>query len=217
MSSDGKFFLAVVIGAVVILGGVIFFSQKNNTTPGEQVTIDTTIGQKIGSDTAPVKIVEFGDFQCPACQAAEPALKEILAKNKDSVQFIYRHFPLPSHKNGESSSLAAEAASNQGKFWEMHDLLYARQNDWATLADPTDTFAGYATSLGLDEKKFRDDLKADSAIQKVKTDADYGESIGVNQTPTFYINGTKSPGVKTVEQWQAIIDDAKSASTATQP
>lgn len=212
MSSDSKFFLGVVVAALLVIGGLIFYSGRNQsaTQSGDTVTIDYAAGQKEGRDEAPVKIVEFGDFQCPACKSAEPELAKALDKNADTVQFIFRHFPLTQiHKNAIPSAVAAEAAAAQGKFWPMHDLLYEKQTAWSALADPTEIFVGYAKELDLDTQKFRDDLKSADLQKKVDDDFTYGESLTVDQTPTFFVNGKRVLGSQTADQWQALIDEAK--------
>ena len=104
------------------------YDEAKKSQPAQ--SLDYTVGQKFGPDTASVKIMEFADFQCPACALASEPLHTFVANNKD-VQLIYRHFPLPNHKLAESAALAAEAAGKQGKFWEMYALLYDKQSEWS--------------------------------------------------------------------------------------
>ena len=108
---------------------VLYNDAKNNKT--QDTTINTSDGQKLGPDTAIVKIVEFADFECPACAAASGPVQEFVKSHSD-VQLIFKHFPLPQHKDAESAALASEAAAKQGKFWEMYTLLYDKQSEWAT-------------------------------------------------------------------------------------
>lgn len=205
MSSDSKFFGIVAVVAVAAIAGVIWWSSNHK----EVAVVDASIGQKRGPDSAPVKIIEFADFQCPACQTAEVDIRKMIAANPNDVQFVFRHFPLSSHPNAVPAAQASEAASNQGKFWEMHDLIYDNQSAWSSQANPEATFVGYAKQLGLDEKKFLDDYNSDAVKNVIKRDQDYGDSLAVNQTPTFYVNGQKLAGAQTAEQWQSLIDDAK--------
>lgn len=205
MSSDTKFFSIVAVLAVATIAGVIWWTSTHK----EVVTVDASAGQKRGSDSAAVKIIEFGDFQCPACQAAEADVRKMIAAHPDDVQFIFRHFPLGIHPNAAPASQAAEAAGNQGKFWEMHDLIYDNQTVWSTQTNPESTFVSYAKQLGLDDKKFRDDYNSDAVKNIIKRDQDYGESLEVNQTPTFYVNGQKVAGAQTFDQWQSLIEAAK--------
>src|SRR3989344_6569858 len=132
MKTETKVLSGFLIAIAALLLGGVFFLSKNN--PNAQVTSDGTVyqidyskGYKIGSDSAKVKVVEFSDFECPACKAAEPAIKNVISSNGDNVQFIYRHFPLPQHLNGKIAAAFAEAAGEQGKFWEAHDKLFETQ------------------------------------------------------------------------------------------
>ncbi len=214
MSGDSKFFIGIAIAAVLVIGGVFLFSSKSKTpnSGGDQPNINVTVGHKEGAgDNAPVKIIEFGDFQCPYCAQAEPALRQALKDNSATVQFIFRNFPLSQHANALPAAYAAEAASNQGKYFEMHNLLYDRQAAWENAGDPAGIFLGYARELGLDSSKFKTDYNGDAAKAAIKTDYDYGLSLGVNSTPTFYVNGKRVTGLQTVSQWQSFINDAKKA------
>ncbi|MBI4948044.1 DsbA family protein [Candidatus Berkelbacteria bacterium] len=205
MSSDGKFFIGVIIVAILALGGFIFYSggKKNDTA-----NIDYTIGQKFGSDSAKIKIVEFGDFQCPACASAADAF-EGLKKEKD-VQISFRHFPLTNiHANAEISSYAAEAAANQNKFWEMYNLLYERQTVWSASQAPKDIFIGYAQELKLDVEKFKKDIDSDAVKKIVQRDYNAAIELGANSTPTFFINNKKITGALTVAQWQKELEEAR--------
>jgi len=213
MSSDSKFFLGVVIAAVLVISGIIFFSQKETSVQsGDTVTVDTTVGQKLGPDDAKVKIVEFGDFQCPACAAAAADFRLAQEKNQADVQIIYRHFPLTNiHPNAEAGALAGQAAANQGKFWEMDALLYQTQKDWASQTDPRNYFYALADQLGLNRSQFISDMGADSTKKIVQDDVSYGDSLSVDQTPTFFINGQRVTGPQTIDAWQKLIDQAKSS------
>ncbi|MEX0594647.1 MAG: DsbA family protein [Patescibacteria group bacterium] len=213
MSGDGKFFIWVIIAAVLAIVGFIIFGGKSSDNP--DVVIDTTVGQRLGSDSAKVKIVEFGDFQCPACQAAAGPLKQAYEKNSKDVQLIFRNIPLSIHSNADESSQAAEAAGKQGKFWEMYDVLYAEQSTWAQLANPLEQFVTYATALGMDADKFRSDYSSSAVAKIIQSDKAAADQAGVTSTPTFFVNNEKIVGAQSVEQWQNIIDrklaEAKSA------
>lgn len=214
MSGDSKFFLGVVAAAILVIGGIIFFSSESSTP--QNVTadqLDETVGHKLGPDTATVKIVEFGDFQCPACAAAAVDFEKAQANNGDSVQIIFRHFPLPNHQNGVNGSLAAEAAGAQNKFWPMLDLLYANQKSWENLDNPLNTYANFAKELELDVEKFKKDYASSETKKIVEADRDYGLALKVDSTPTFYINKVKFTGVQTAQTWQELIDAAKATPT----
>lgn len=204
MSGDGKFFVGIIVAAILAVGAFVIFSG------GSDKRVDVSAGDayKIGPDDAKVKIIAFEDFQCPSCRAAEGPVNEMLEANKGKVQFVFRHFPLPGHTNAEESALAAEAAGSLGKFWEMKKLLYDTQDEWSNLQNPDNYFGTLAGQLKLDLGKFRDAYRSDTAKARIKNDLEAGRKANVNQTPTFFINGKLEPGVKTVEQWQELIDAA---------
>ncbi|HRN90477.1 MAG TPA: thioredoxin domain-containing protein [Candidatus Saccharibacteria bacterium] len=146
---------------------------------------------KVGS---PVTLIEYGDFQCPGCGSAHPRVKAISEEYKDQLQFVFRNFPLTSiHPNAKAAAGAAEAAGLQGKYWEMHDLIYQSQTSWSLLTDKerTDAFNGYARQLGLDIDKFESDISSTAVTKKITFDQTIGKKAGVDSTPTFYLNGVK--------------------------
>lgn len=184
-----------IITVILLLGGVFLLSRGSSepakSTGGNVVQIDYSKGQKIGSDSAKVKLVEFSDFECPACLAAEPALQRIRTTYPDQVQLIYRHFPLPQHKFGRQAAYLSEAAGAANKFWEMHDKLFETQAQWSGLPDTTTYFLGLAKQLGLNEDKIKQEISGDTFRSKVDNDLDEGRRLGVNSTPTFFLNGRK--------------------------
>lgn len=143
----------------------------------------------IGARNARVSLVEYADFQCPACGLYHPVVKKLLSDYNGKIFFVYRFFPLPMHQNGMISAQAAYAAYLQGKFWRMHDMLFEHQNDWATSTDPQSVFTGYAKQLGLDTTKFQSDMLANSTKKFIQQQEDTGANAGVNSTPTFFLNG----------------------------
>lgn len=195
-------FSAVV---VLVLGGLIAFSSANRTKI-DVASVDVAtftaaskqngnIGDHILNDNkTDIILVEYGDFQCPGCAAAHPNVKDLLAEYSNKISFVFRHFPLTSiHPNARAAAAAAEAAGLQGKFFAMHDLLYENQTDWqnADAAQRTTLFTSYAESLGLDLEKFKNDLSSADINQKISFDQEIGKRLGVNSTPTFYLNGEK--------------------------
>jgi protein-disulfide isomerase len=140
-----------------------------------------------GPADAPVTLVEYGDYECPYCGAAYPIVKEVQARMGDRLRFVFRNFPIStSHPHAEHAAEAAEAAGAQGRFWEMHDLLYENQQH---LSDPD--LEGYAERLGLDVQTFDDELTAQVHAARVHEDFMSGVRSGVNGTPTFYVNGAR--------------------------
>jgi protein-disulfide isomerase len=142
-----------------------------------------------GPKDAPVTVIEYGDFECPYCGRAEPAVRELLADFGD-VRYVWRHLPLSDvHPNALRAAEAVEAAADQGAFWEMHDVLLDHQDDLR----PRDLLA-YAEQLGLDVERFRDDLRRQRWAPRIEEDVDSADMSGVTGTPTFFINGRKHDG-----------------------
>lgn len=197
MKTETKFLGIILIATLVLLFGGIFLLTKQGLSPVVEETavlpIDYSKGQKIGSDSAKVKLVEFSDLECPACAAAEPYVKKVRSDYPEQVQLIYRHFPLPQHTHSRQVAIFAEAATEQGKFWEMHDKLFDTQAQWTTLPEKEAAvfFLNLAKDLNLDKDKLSKALEDPKT--KARVDGDEAESrrLGVNSTPTFFLNGRK--------------------------
>ena len=148
----------------------------------------------LGPASAPVHIEEFGDFECPPCGAFHPILKQMEAEFGDKIQVTFREFPLvPPHQHALAAASAAEAAGLQGKFWEMHGLLYDRQSKWKTEFDVRPVFESYAKELGLDLDRYNRDVGSDLVQQRIFQDGKRGHSLGVKGTPTVFMNGREVP------------------------
>ncbi len=155
-----------------------------------------------GSAKAPITIVEFADFQCPYCNTALPTIKAVLNKYKDKVSLVFKSYPLVQlHPQAVNASIAAECAQNQGKFWEMHDLLFENHNK---LTD--EIYKNLAKSVGLNVSKFNTCYSDASIKAKVMADAEYGQSLGINATPAFYINGILLMGAQPLSEFETVID-----------
>ena len=192
--AETLFFFGIVLVVLVAVGGL--FLIKNQ--PKEKATIDTVVRDNnyfTGPKDARVVLVEFGDFQCPACKAVEPTVQKLQSEYKDKVKFVFKQFPLPSHNNGMDAALASEAAGEQGKFWEFHNVLYEKQGEWSSLSNPNSEFEKYAESLGLEMAKFSKALKDKTYSDKINTDKSDGIGLAVEATPTFFLNGEKLEGV----------------------
>ena len=143
-----------------------------------------------GAENAPVQLVEYGDYQCPYCGSAYVVIKELQAQLGDKLSFVFRNFPLTEiHQHALPAALAAEAAGKQGKFWDMHDVLYENQNYLGNAA-----LLEYAEQLGLDRQQFENDFSSQACMDKVQADFESGVRSGVNGTPSLYINGQKYQG-----------------------
>ena len=181
-------FVAVTLGVLLGVGGLLYQFGAAADKPIEGVA-----GEKnhtLGSGE--IVVVEFSDFQCPACQSVQEPLKQILKKYEGKVTFVYRHFPLPSiHKNAQIAAQAGEAAGMQGKFFEMHDKLFAAQRECEFLPDPKEKFGEYASGIGLDKDKFMADLESQAAKDGVSRDSLDATRFRLTGTPTFFVNGVK--------------------------
>jgi protein-disulfide isomerase len=196
VKTETKILGTIFVLCLIIMGGAVFLLSRNQapaqqTDQGTIYQIDYSKGVKTGPDDAKVKLVEFGDFQCPACAAAEPVLRTIRQQHASDVQIIFRHFPLSIHLNARPAANAAAQAATEGKFWQMHDKLYDTQQQWQGLSDPQDFFAGLAKEVGVDENKVKEAVKNASYNDLIQSDLTEGGSLGVNSTPTFYLNGRK--------------------------
>lgn len=185
-----------VLGAIVlVIAGMVWLAsgggQKPVYVPGvNEITADDHVTGKADSN---VTLVEYADFECPACGEYYPIVKKLETDYAAKVRFVYRNFPIPGHINGIPAAYAAEAAALQGKFFEMSDQVFTHQADWslvdsATLSKILDT---YAQAVGLDMKKFHADQTSDAVKAKVDKDAKSGVKAGVNATPTFFLNGVQ--------------------------
>lgn len=201
MSKRAWIIFIVIIAAV--LGGLIVYSQSANPSIDVSNLDENSIiaasdqnGQiadhVLGKSDSRVIWIEYGDFQCPSCGSAHPQIKTVMEEYGDRVAFVYRNFPLTSaHPNARAAAAAAEAAGLQGEYWSMHDTLFEAQNEWQSLSgnERTDKFASYAAAIGLDEARFRNDLAAANVNQKISFDQALARKVGVEATPSFYING----------------------------
>ncbi|MFZ2831642.1 MAG: thioredoxin domain-containing protein [Minisyncoccia bacterium] len=200
--------LVLIIGALgayqVATQGPVELPRRDGTL---SLALDATDWTK-GAKTPKVSFVEYSDFQCPACGAYYPMLEEMFAEYKDKISFTYRHFPLPQHKNALPSAYASEAAGNQGKFWEMAEMLFKNQSEWSESANTTMIFEGYAGKLGLDIAKFKIDVASDATKARVERSAKSGQLSAIDHTPTFFINGKIATNPRSKEELTALIEYA---------
>lgn len=148
----------------------------------------------LGPPNAPVRIEEFGDFQCPPCGMFHPILKQMEQEFGDKLLVTFREFPLTgNHPHALAAASAAEAAGLQNKFWEMHGMIFDHQKDWTAAFDVRSIFEGYAKQIGLDLERFKRDVDSDRVEQRIFLDGKRGHSMGVNSTPTVFMNGREVP------------------------
>jgi protein-disulfide isomerase len=161
-----------------------------NRTPVSQTTqVDVTNAHWRGGADAKVTLEEYGDYQCPPCGALFHDLKTLEREYGDRMRFVFRHYPLSNHVHALIAARAAEAAGLQGKFWEMHDMIYQNQLSWSPAPDARPVFIQYARDLKLDIDRFTRDMDSPEVAARVKADSERGTSLGVNGTPSIFING----------------------------
>ncbi len=202
-TTEGKF-TAFLIALFVILFGYYFFdSGASGTVKNVEINQNDHIR---GAVNAKVTLVEFGDFQCPACGSYEPIVRQVMSDNKDILRIVFRQFPLTSiHQNSLVASKATEAASLQGKFWEMHDMLYDKQKDWSSSSDARSVITDYAKALGLDVNKFSKDMDDKTLEDKIMAQYKEGVDLGVQGTPTFFLNGKKIDNPQTAADFDQLV------------
>ncbi len=211
LTSDTKFIIGVLVATCLVIGGGAWLTNIRSTPTTAHIVPANLTDQLVRSDSpsqgpsdAKVTVVEFGDFECPACGSLYPAFKQVMQDDKDkSVRFIFRNYPLPQHSFAPLAAEAGLAAQAQGKFWEYHDILFEHQDNLAQSDLET-----YAKNLGLDTQKFSDDLNKHTYASVVDRDKSDGAALGLDHTPTVFINGTEYTGDYSVSQLSAAIDAA---------
>ncbi len=195
LTGESKVLLGILAATVAIIGIAVFFVSKPAAapTPLSREELVAADSHSIGNASASAYLVEFSDFQCPACRAFAPAVDELVTKYPDKLLFVYRHFPLAKHEFAKPAAMAAEAAGQQGKFWEMGKLLFENQDKlsgslWASLAD----------ELRLDRVKFDAALNSQDLKAKIDRDEIAAIQLKLPGTPSFFLNGVRltvaSPG-----------------------
>lgn len=210
-----KRFLIVLTILILGLGGLFVFTRDKANAPGSDSIVGASNHVR-DANASGVNLLVYGDFQCPVCRPFYYIERQVLDKYPGQVKLTFRHFPLDSiHSNARAASRAAEAAGLQGKFFEMHDMLYENQDDWATLGSPQPAFDQYATALGLDIAKFKDDFASKTVNDTINADKKDGEDRGVDGTPTYFLNGEKlnNSDIGTVEAFSAKIEAALQTAT----
>lgn len=203
-------FVIIVMVLVAAVGVAWYLKQSSVTPPPAPTPAPTASSVKTpptvaeagaqpahtrGDATAPVTIEEFGDFQCPPCGALHPVLETMETEfGPKRLRVIFRHFPLvPAHTHALTAARASEAAGMQGKFWEMHDMIFENQNAWKDAFDAKSIFEGYATKLGLNIEMYRRDLSGEAVERRIFLDGKRGHALGVQGTPTAFMNGREIP------------------------
>ncbi len=203
-----KLVFGLVAVIVLVLAYYFYVTSKGvvETTPAIEVTQTDHVR---GNQTAKVTLIEFADFQCPACAAYEGLVQKVLADNAQDVKLVFRHFPLIQiHPNALLAAKASEAAALQGKFWEMHDMLYAKQQEWSSSASAKALMVGYASLLNLSVKQFEADLTSEAVEKKIMAEYQEAMRLKVPGTPTFFLNGKMIESPRSPEEFTKLIQEA---------
>lgn len=188
LTSESKFLIGIGLFTVLIIAIAAFIFTRPPAPPkpvDQALLINDSVTSK-GSSTPSATLVEFSDYQCPACSSFAPVVEDIINKYPDQLRFVYRHFPLDQHQFAYQAALAAEAAGKQGKYWPMHQLLFENQNDLKS-----ELFPEFAKKLNLNMDKFNSDFNSRGLKDKVERDRADGFRLGIDATPTFYLNTVK--------------------------
>jgi protein-disulfide isomerase len=187
--------------------------MKLDVRPSRLTVPVTSTDHAIGPPDAPVTLVEYGDYECPYCGKSYPVVKELRRRMGERLRFVFRNFPVNTiHRHAGVAAQAAEAAAAQGKFWEMHDMLYEHQE---ALADAD--LRHYALRLGLEIYKFDADISSEIFARNVREDFRSGLRSGVNGTPTFFINDLRYDGAHTVDAMQSALEEAARNPSSSSP
>jgi protein-disulfide isomerase len=225
-SASNKQFTVVLVAIAILGAAALGYVATRPKGGGQAVDPNLPMGTAqaftMGSPDAPVKIVEFADFECPACgqfaTLTEPDVRARLIKT-GQVQYTFYVFPLPMHKNTWSASNAAYCANEQGKFWEMHDRLFYTQDLWNGTAttSPEKKMKGYAADIGLDGGKFEECFNSQRNYPNIKASGAEAERQGIDETPSFIIGGKKYAGSQPYDKIKQIVDEELAKQAKTEP
>ena len=202
-----KQFFGVILIVIAILVGVFVLTKDKASSPTDTGQVSN---HNMGAGNKGVTLIEYGDLQCPACKSYFPIVKQVNETYGDDIKFTFRHFPLIQiHTHAFLAARATEAAGMQGKFFEMHDLMYENQESWSQLSDPTQIFEQFAGQLELDIDKFRQDMLSEAVSSIINADLKEAKAAGATSTPTFVINGKRvEENPRDIEGFKALIDEA---------
>lgn len=197
-----KRFWGVIVAIILIFFGIIAFSNKDKDSSGSPSNHTT------GKNSKNITLVEYGDYQCPACGQYYPVVKQVIAKYKDDIKFQFSNLPLTQiHPNAFVGARAAEAAAMQNKFWEMHDLLYDNQSTWSEASNPVQYFNDYATQLGLNLDQFKKDYASSKVNSTINADiAAFNKTGAATQTPTFFLDGKRIDTDSNLASFEKLLD-----------
>ena len=200
--------LVIVVVAIAVAGGAgLFLATRSSTqVTSEAAVVPTGGGHFLGPQNAPVTLMEFGDYQCPSCGAYFPIVNEVMKRYPTQVRLEFHHYPLVNiHPSAMAAALAAEAATDQNHFWEMHDMIFENQATWSKLPNAEAEFVTYAGRLGLDINKFMQSMRSPDVQQRVLADVTRAREAKLNAVPSFFINGKQIVTPNGVDEFSSII------------
>ncbi len=215
MSQKNIIYTVIAVVSIVAFMGLVYIAS-DKPMADEKVHAEA---QKLEKDdnikwsqNKKILLVEYSDYQCPACASFHEVIKALEVETDSpilkNVTFVYRHFPLERiHKNARAAALAAEAAANQKSFFPMSALLFENQKQWSESGEPAKYFVEYAKQLKLDTKQFAEDMKSSAVADRVNNDVLSANAIGVDSTPSFYLNGKKMQ-ISTLDDFKAQLTEA---------
>jgi protein-disulfide isomerase len=200
-----KSWIIFIVAVAVLLGGLVIWSRSNSSKTSVD-GIDSSVilaasdasgsiaDQVFGKTDSKVVLIEYGDYQCPGCGSLEPKIKKIVDEYQSKIAFVFRNFPLTDiHPNAKAAAAAVEAAGLQGKFWDVHEAVYAQQSSWSSLGinERLDFFKNLVSGLGLNTDQFTQDMGSDKVLKKLNFDKQLGVKAGVDSTPSLFIGKDK--------------------------
>ena len=212
MKRSLPFIIVFAVGLLAAGGGAYFYKTKRAANPPPTIAKTETApsGEPLhvlGPENAQVTLEEFGDFQCPPCGRLCEPINQL--QKQYNIRVIYRNFPLPMHSHAKEAACAAEAAGRQGKFWQMHDLLFKEQAVWSQSTDARALFQAYAGMLQLDVTRFRTDMDSNEVREQIEVDQRRGAAIGVKNTPTLFLNNQAiAPTDTNPEKLPSLVENA---------
>jgi protein-disulfide isomerase len=209
------FLIVALVAVMAATGATLLYRAKRPTLAaipkGRPPKEEPDSLHVLGPADALVTLEEFGDFQCPPCGALSEPLNQMV-REVPKLRIIFRHFPLVMHKHAKEAALAAEAAGLQGRFWQMHDLLYREQSVWSKADNAAELFYGYAAALRCNVTRLKSDMASEKVSARVKEDQDEGTKLGVKNTPTIFVNSKPmQPGTLNPIDLRAAVDEAMKA------
>lgn len=210
LGMNKQFFAIIVLVIAALVGVFAITSHKNKNNSGSTNSNAQPSSHISGKTDSKVTLVEYGDFQCPACKSYYPLVEQIRSEYNDKIAYQFRNYPLVQiHPNAFVGARAAEAASKQGKFFDMYNLLYQNQDTWSQSSNPQTVLVSYAQQLGLNVEQFKTDMNSSAIADVINADVRQAQALGATATPTFVLNGKRiEKNPQSLDEFKKLIDDA---------